>query len=558
MTLDKNKYKELFCSEAEEQLATLSQSLLELEGDPSHSEQYQNLMRCAHTVKGAAATMGYVVMAELAHAMEDVFHSAERGVLLIDPKVITLLLTATDRLTLSLSEIRKNGIELPTDAIINHLRAILTDSPIETNSLKNSSAPESITSMHIATPDTIRVSTEKLDTLMGLFEEMLMLRLKIDAMMEPATKFVNTLQDKALKQRLFFITELDSTFAEFSRLLSENQDALLSIRLVPLEQIFGQFPRMVRDLALREDKAIEFNVRGGDIALDRRVIEGLGGALAHLLRNAVDHGIQSKGAITLSSIRHKSRVLIIVEDTGAGINYERVKEVALSRGIATSEQLAKMQNNQIAELLFHQNMSTSEKVTDISGRGVGLSAVRWFAEDVGGSIDVISPIPEKSFGTRFTLDLPISLATVHVLTLQAQGYTFALPFDHVIKTIQYQANMITGEVHQETLLVDGKFLPILHLEKLLQLTYAGYRQNGKAVETRNGIVLQAGSTPFILEVDRCTGQQELLVKSLPPILRTNKSFSGSALLPDGRTILLLDGHGLLTLALSDILNKTNQ
>lgn len=556
MAFDKNKYKDLFCSEAEEQLATLSRTLLELEKSANPAEHNEELMRSAHTIKGAAATMGYVAMAELAHALEDVFHAAERGAIAIDSQAISVLLSATDVMALSLASIKEHDVELPSEQIVAELKKILTEETPVGTSVEQKDIHDSAPAIHIVTPDTIKVSVEKLDTLMGLFEEMLMLRLKVDSMLEPAVEFSRTATDPDLKQRLFFISELSSLFADFARLLAENQDALLTIRLVPLEQIFGQFPRMVRDLAVRENKTIEFVMQGGDISLDRTVIEGLGGALAHLLRNAVDHGIVSRGTIALSAVREKGRAHIIVEDSGDGINYDRVKEVAVERGVGTHEDIALLSNEQLAELLFHQNMSTSESVTDISGRGVGLSAVRWFAEDVGGRVNVVSPLLETGKGTRFVLDLPISLATVHVLTVQASGYTFAIPFDHIVKTLQFETAAVGEAAHQETIVVDEVLLPLIHLEKILKLSYAGFPSRGSSRSVRTAVLIRAGKTSFVLEVDACTGEQDLLVKSLPPLLRNNKGFSGSALLPDGRTILLLDGHGLLAHAVSDILKAT--
>ncbi len=556
MAFDKNKYKDLFCSEAEEQLATLSQTLLALEKSANPAEHNEELMRSAHTIKGAAATMGYVAMAELAHALEDVFHAAERGAAAIDSRVISILLSATDAMALSLASIKEHEVELPCEQIIADLKKILTENAHVNAPVAQKDAHESVPVIHVVAPDTIKVSVEKLDMLMGLFEEMLMLRLKVDSMLEPAVEFSRTTTNPDLKQRLFFIPELSSLFSDFARLLVENQDVLLAIRLVPLDQIFGQFPRMVRDLAVREGKTIEFAMNGGDISLDRTVIEGLGGALAHLLRNAVDHGIVSGGTITLSAVREKGRARIIVEDSGGGINYERVKEVAVERGVVAPADVALMSKEQIAELLFHQNMSTNDSVTDISGRGVGLSAVRWFAEDVGGRVNVVSPIPEVGTGTRFVLDLPISLATVHVLTVQASGYTFAIPFDHIVKTLQFETVEVGTAAHQETIFVDGALLPLVHLENILKLSYAGFPSRTPLGHARSAILIRAGKTSFVLEVDGCTGEQDLLVKSLPPLLRSNKGFSGSALLPDGRTILLLDGHGLLAHVVGDILKAT--
>ncbi len=558
MVLEKNKYKDLFCAEAQERLAVLSDTLLLLEKEPTNLEYHQTLMRSAHTIKGSAATMGYAHMAELAHAIEDVFHAGERGELTVSSEVISILLKGLDRLAGSLTSIIEHDAELEVADVVDALRGVLESSnaekpiqkPIEIKTL-----PAPMPMIRIATPDNIKVSIDKLDALMGIFEEMLMLRLKLNAMLEPAIEAAHSVTDPIIKQKLFFVSEFKFSFTELARLLSENQDALLAIRLVPLEQIFAQYPRMVRDLAIREEKKIEFLMNGGDISLDRTVIEGLGGALAHLLRNAVDHGIVKEGTILLSAVRIRGRARVTVEDNGAGVDFARVKEVAILREIDSAERIALMGNDALMELLFHPNMSTNTTVTDISGRGVGLSAVREFVQDVGGRIDIMSPILETGLGTRFILDLPVSLATIRVLILLSYGYTFALPFDSIVRTIEFTQNEVTGTLDQSTLFIDDELLPIVQLKNVLQLTFGGF-QNRLPAEVRTGVIIRTGRTKFVLEVDSCTGEQDLLVKSLPPILRSNKGFSGSALLPDGRTILLLDAHGLLIHVVNDIL-KTN-
>ena len=556
MALEKNKYKDLFCAEAQEQLAVLSDTLLLLEKEPTKLEYQQTLMRSAHTIKGSSATMGYVRMAELAHAIEDVFHACEHGTLSVSSEVISVLLSGIDRLTGSLASIIEHDVELEVTDVIGALKEILEASNKNIPTEIKSAPTAPIPLVRIATPDTIKVSIDKLDALMGIFEEMLMVRLKLNAMLEPAIEAANSVTDPLIKQKLFFVSEFKFSFAEFARLLSENQDTLLAIRLVPLEQIFAQYPRMVRDLAIREEKKIEFIMHGADISLDRTVIEGLGGALAHLLRNAVDHGIVKEGTIRLSALRVRGRARVTVEDNGAGVNFARVKEVALLRGVDTVERISLMTNDALMELLFHPNMSTNTTVTDISGRGVGLSAVREFVQDVGGRIDIISPIPETGIGTRFVLDLPVSLATIRVLILLSHGYTFALSFDSIVRTIEFTQNDVTGTLDQLTLYIDEELLPIIQLKNVLQLAFGSYQDVQPSSKIRTGVIVHTGRTKFVLEVDSCTGEQDLLVKSLPPILRNNKGFSGSALLPDGRTILLLDAHGLLIHVVNDIL-KTN-
>ncbi len=557
-----NKFKDLFCLEVEEQLSVLSKTLLDLEQAPGDGALYATLMRSAHTIKGGAATMGYVQMAKLAHTLEDLFHAGERKAVILDAKAISLSFEAIDKMTLALASIKLKNKELPVEVEIAALTYALKESTnnadIKDEKIVIPTPAKTITPHQytFAAPTNIRVEVEQLDTLMGLFEEMLMLRLKLDTILEPAVEITKSISDPVLKQKIYFLNEFRALFGELARLLSETQEELLLIRLVPLEQIFSQFPRMIRDLSVREGKQVTFRIEGENVELDRTVLDGLGGALAHLLRNAVDHGIQKEGSILLRAERASERVYVIVEDNGGGVDYERVRQVAIERGVVEKEEGQKLRKVEIAELLFHPNMSTNEKVTDISGRGVGLSAVRAFVQDVGGRIELYSPTSDKG-GTRFLIDLPVSLATVKVLIVRSSGFTFAIPFVGVIRTMRFAPERIYKSASQESIVEVGHAIPLLRLDILLGISFAGmfHKERQSDIECLGVLVSDEGEK-VILMIDECVGEQELLVKSLPPVLRGIKGFSGSALLPDGRTILLLDTHGLLLQAFGDILENT--
>ncbi len=546
MAFDISKFKDLFVSENETKLEELSRDILRLEETPLDPSVYEVLMRTAHTIKGSSATMGYQSMADLAHALEDCIVLLEKREMALTASCVTIFLATADALRASLLAVKQDAPLPDFSALLTSLRnlrsahqAILTPT-------------EGIVPMpDIVTPDTVKVSTEKLDDLMGLFEELLMLRLKLGAILEPVEEAVRSTNDPILRERLYFVHEFRGLFSEMSHVLSEYQDALLSIRLVTLDQIFQQYPRMVRDLANREGKRIQFQTHGEDIALDRTVIGGLGGALTHLLRNAVDHGIQEEGKIVLSAVREKDRVRVSVEDDGAGIDYARVRGVALERGVITPEELSTLSLSGVAELLFHPNMTTTEEVTDVSGRGVGVSAVYSFVREVGGRIDIVSPIPEIGRGARFTLDLPISLATIRVLIVDVAGYTFAIPFEHIVRTHAYGPRDISSVAHQKMLLADGVLIPFVELASLLGLSSREHEGEGSLT----AVLVESQHRVVGLGITHVSGEQDLLIKSLPPLLRDMRGFSGSALLPDGRTILLLDIHGLLIAALGDILKR---
>ncbi len=557
-----NKFKDLFCDEATDQLATLSSELLNIEKDPENLERYATLMRAAHTIKGASATMGYSGMAKLSHVLEDVFHLGERKAIILNPSAVSVALHAVDQLRISLDNIKNNNTEIAVDDEIIALLEFTKQEKIQPEIASSAVMPiknNPVQDFASVLPTTVRVDVERLDSLMGVFEEMLMLRLKLDSLLEPAIGIAKNISDQKIKDQLYFLKEFETIFSQLARLLSDTQSQLLVIRLVSIEMIFSQFPRMVRDLSLRENKKVEFNMEGGEVELDRTVLSGLGGALAHLLRNAIDHGIEESGIITLSAVRMNDRVHVSVLDNGVGINYDRVKQVAIERNIISSEAATHLRKQEINELLFHPNMSTNTEVTDISGRGVGLSAVQSFAKEVGGHVVVVSPAIQNK-GTKFTLDLPVSLATVKVLLVESSRFTFALPFNTVIRTVVISRNTISQSAHQEMVEIDGALIPLLYLNVLLDITFADmfFAKRIKEKEEILAVLLEIDNERFLIVIDNCLGEQELLIKSLPPVLRNIRGFSGSALLPDGRTILLLDAHGLLLEALGDILGTSKQ
>jgi two-component system chemotaxis sensor kinase CheA len=257
VVLGNNKFKDLFCEEATDQLTTLSGELLNIEKDPTNIERYATLMRAAHTVKGAAATMGYTGMAKLAHALEDVFHLGERKAIVLDAEAVSVSLSAIDTMRASLAEIKEHDKEIDVEQVIQNLLALTSREQSASSAIAENApvhpTPVPAQAFASALPSSVRVDVERLDALMGLFEEMLMLRLKLDSLLEPAIGITKTITDHQVKDRLYFLKEFETIFAQLARLLSETQGQLLTIRLVQVEMIFSQFPRMVRDLSLRED-----------------------------------------------------------------------------------------------------------------------------------------------------------------------------------------------------------------------------------------------------------------------------------------------------------------
>lgn len=603
MTLDTSKFRELFCSEAEENIAALSSTLLSLERNPTGGEAYDALMRYAHTIKGNAATMGYVKMAYLAHVLEDVFDYARNGLITPDSALISELLVAVDALGGSLALVcgGKEEGELGTIADELKLKSGVTTSGIGASRRTSDGKPAPLVgdvppsestpppspeaaSLHqdiesplpgvspqkndaelakrmidaeqafkLATRTElahVRVPIERLDHMLGLLEELLIVKMKLESLVEPISATLARETRPEIRKQLELVASLGPLVQDLSRLVNETEYSIMRARLVSLEHIFGRFPRMVRDLSVLESKQIDLVASGSDVELDRVIVEKLGGALAHLIRNAVDHGIAKEGRIRMYAQRVKDRVRVVVEDNGEGINYDAVRALALSKGLLTGETAPGATIETLNNLLFSSHFSTNQEVTEVSGRGVGLASVKAFAREVGGRVMVESPI--DGGGTRFTLELPMSVAVVHVLLVSTQSLTFAFSFSDVERSVRIRASEIFSGAGHDVAVIDGAPVPIFFLADLLNVRMTSVVDASDHV--LDVVVVHADNNVVGFVVDACIGEEELLIKSIPSVLRNVKGFSGSALLGDGRTVLLLEPNGLLALSRVSIMN----
>ncbi len=554
--VDVSKFKDLFISEAEDHLQKLNDNLLSLEKKPDEKELLHELMRSSHTLKSSSATMGYTSMAYLMHVMEDVFDYARKDLLKIDLEIINELFATFDAINNSLESIKDTGKEVDLNDRIEVIKRITN---VQTEGFSKSERAEDVktpassgsTTNQTNSPTTkpadkksssneqddavieiehIKVPVKRLDLLFDLVEELLIDKMRLESLAGDNL-------------------ELKGVVNHLERLVSDIQYQVTQARLVPVDQIFARFPRMVRDLSIREKKKIDLQISGGDIELDRTIIDKLGNPLVHLLRNAIDHGIVTEGVIKLSVVRERDYALVSVEDNGNGIKYERVREEAIKRGVYSAAEAADLSRGQLIELLFNPQFSTAEKVTDISGRGVGLSAVKEFANEIGGEIRVESPpkdlirpdgtVPDHA-GTRFTLELPLTLAIVNSLLVTVGSQMFAIPFSNIVRAIQVPLGDVKSMGDQNVAVVNDEYVTLVHLDKLFEI------KDAKVVEDKITVVLiRKGAELAGIVVDGLRDEQEIIVKPLPDSLKGVPGFSGSTILGDGRTIMILDIAGLL-------------
>ncbi|MBS3946683.1 MAG: chemotaxis protein CheA [Dethiobacter sp.] len=377
---------------------------------------------------------------------------------------------------------------------------------------------------------TVRVETDKLDKLINLVGELVVNR----------TSVVE--QGKAGAT-----TELNSAVEQLDRITTELQSAVMKLRMVPIKQVFDRLPRMVRDLSQEKGKKVNLEVRGEDTELDRSIVNQIGDPLVHLLRNAVDHGIESPaervsaGKPEVSTIwleaRHEgSYVMIRVSDDGRGIDHSKVRAKAVQKGLLSTAEAQRLSDEEALRLIFRNGFSLAEQVTDISGRGVGMDAVKSAIESINGSTDIKTAVGK---GTHFYIRLPLTLAIIKALLVQAAGEIYAIPIEAIRENL-YVTPAETKTIQKgEVINLRNEVLPLIYLDEALGLP-ASVRE-----EVLSVVVVEAADRKAGLVVDLLIGQQEIVIKSLSKVVEGIRGVAGATVLGNGKVALILDVFSLI-------------
>ncbi|MDN5360482.1 MAG: two-component system, chemotaxis family, sensor kinase CheA [Thermotogaceae bacterium] len=372
---------------------------------------------------------------------------------------------------------------------------------------------------------TIRVDTEKLDTLMNLMAELVIARSRIN----------ETLKKYDIKQ-------VDESLAQLSRNTSDLQNIVMKIRMVPISYVFNRFPRMVRDLARKNNKEIQLIISGQETEVDRTVVEEIGDPLVHLLRNAVDHGIESTeeryklgkpptGIVRLDAKHEGNNVVIDVQDDGKGLDREKIIAKAVERGLTDEMSAAALSDEEVFSFIFLPGFSTKDEVTDLSGRGVGMDVVKTSIENLNGSISIES---EKGKGTKVTIRLPLTLAIIQALLVKVSNLVYAIPIASIDSTLNLPTSEIQIVQSREVVVIRGEIIPIVWLKEVFQLPIDEDKENIHVV------IVKVGNKKFGLVVDGLLGQDDIVIKSLGKLLKDVNEFSGAAILGDGSISLILE------------------
>jgi two-component system chemotaxis sensor kinase CheA len=378
---------------------------------------------------------------------------------------------------------------------------------------------------------TIRVNIDRLDILMNLFEELVIDRGRLQSI---ASELHNT--------------DLNETVERMTRVSGDLQNIILNMRMIPVETVFNRFPKMVRQLARDLNKKINLEIVGAETELDRTVIDEIGDPLVHLIRNALDHGIESpeerlakgkpeEGTVTLRAYHSGNHVFIELEDDGAGINKERVLQKALERGVVTEEMAATLTDRQISELILASGFSTAEKITDVSGRGVGLDVVKSTIESLGGYITIDS---KEGQGSLFQVQLPLTLSIISVMLVNLDKDIYAIPLSSIIETAIIQTSDILNAHNQKVIDFRGSIVPLVNLKDIFEM-----KDESEMEEYQSVVIVRKGDKMAGLVVDSFIGQQEIVLKSLGNYLQSVFAISGATILGNGQVALIVDCNALI-------------
>lgn len=563
-----------FIVESNEHLADIENELLAIEeaGASIDVDLVNKVFRGVHSIKGAAGFLGLTTIKELAHSLENVLNKVRSQELVPDSENTTVMLRAGDTLRVLINDAtNSNGTDV-SDQIADLSRvleaaeaggnpaqsaAAPTPEPLAPQTAEATPPPAPVpaevvsrpapaptaaepattkTSSSPAVESSIRVSVGVLDQLMNLAGELVLSR--------------NQLMQAVISQERM---GLEAAAADLDQVTSSLQEAIMQTRMQPIGSVFGKFPRIVRDLSSQLGKQCKIEIEGKDVEVDKTIIEAIGDPLTHLIRNSVDHGVESpevrasrkknpEGTVWLRAFHQAGKVCIEIQDDGAGIDPAKLKSKAVDRGLITADRIEQMSDREAVRLIFHPGFSTAEKVSDVSGRGVGMDVVRTNIEKLGGSVDVDSDV---GVGTNIRVTLPLTLAIIPSMILKCSGDRFALPQANIAELVRLRPGEVSSRIDRvkdaEVLRLRGALLPLVRLDTALGMAPTDRADINSPM---NIIVVETGQVRYGLIVDGIHDSEEIVVKPLGMHLKTSNCLAGATILGNGRVALILDAAGI--------------
>jgi two-component system chemotaxis sensor kinase CheA len=522
----------IFLEDARGHLDALDRGLLGLEREGLDAETMTGLLGPLHTLKGNSGMLGFGGIKDYVHRLEDVLGRMRDGQLDLSPVLFDRLFAgasalrdAVEKACLQAREVRDLSGEQAT------LEALLKAGP--TAPAAAPAARRAVETQHMAArSNMVRVDFAQLDHLLNLVGELVVYRTKLQEVGKEAAALLPGQEASR--------TLLD-TVHQIAGVSTQLQETIMDIRMLPMRHVFERFPRLVRDLARQQGKEIELILEGEETRVDKAIIDEVGEPLVHMIRNSVDHGIETPdrrvakgktatGTILLSAAQESNQVVITIMDDGAGIDVAQVRGKAVARGLIKADEI--LSDREVVQLIFAEGLSTAASVTDLSGRGVGLDVVVKSIERLNGLVEA-ETVP--GVGTKFIIQLPLTLAIISALMVEVGGRTYAIPLGSVVESLKFRPEDVTRMNGRDTLRLRERIIPLSHLAELFGRTKEAGREGGYAV------ILGRGEKRLGLAVDRLQGQQEVVIKALDPTI-TSVTFAvaGATILGDGRVVLILD------------------
>ncbi len=580
-----------FAEEARDRLKVLTTALLRLEESPGDADATAEVLRQGHNLKGSSRMLGFLDVSEVAHLLEELFVRAKHDESLLGAPGFDAAFSAVDALAARVEQLA-NGVMEPADmsAVCERLSRLAGVGP------QGPQARVAADRRHVAAPavssdapspppgvpQSLRVPVERLNGLTHLAAELVIHTLQTSqrhAELRRLNGVVGRLRDRMREARLAppaqaaaagreiaecaealehvsrrlrqFLGAFSDDCVRLNLITEEFRQTVIELTMLPLSTVFDAFPRAVRDLARDFDKEVELTITGGETELDKRIIEHISDPLIHLLRNAIDHGIEapaerirrgksSAGHVTIAAEQQGNRIVVTMRDDGQGIDPDAIRAAAVGRGMGSSADLARWTDAELVELIFHPGFSTRTSTTDVSGRGVGMEIVKDVVVRLGGAVRVHS---ERERGTAILLDLPLSLALLRVVLVEAAGELFALPTAAVRRLLHVRSDELADRLQRGAGIELGdEIVPLASLSVLLN----GFRPEGPARQPV--LVAASGDRSVGLIVEAVHEEQELVFEELREPLRAQRTFSGAAILGNGDIVPILDVGALADLA----------
>ncbi|MBO9574315.1 MAG: chemotaxis protein CheA [Sphingobium sp.] len=545
-----------FIAETLETLEVLSGEVVAWEADPTDSSRLDAFFRFFHTVKGSCGFLNLPRFERLAHAAEDVLAAVRRGERAPDPATVTAVLAVMDRIG-ALSRSVGEGEEAPIpESADDVLLDALAERPAEAENIEIEDDGADLVVSHIAAPVTVAAPIETSEInppVAGRERAPRTIRLPlalIDQLMNGISDMVLARNDLARKMRdREADPELEGSFERLSANVADLRDMISKTRMQRVDRLYAAIPRMVRDLSRDLGKKVSLDLDGGDVEMDREMIEMVVDPLTHIVRNALDHGIEAPanrlaagkteaGTLRIVARQSGNQIVIEVADDGRGINRTALTDKAVSVGLLTPADAAALGDDQKLQLIFHPGLSTAAAVTAVSGRGVGMDVVRANIEQIGGVIGIESVVGR---GTTFTMRVPLTLTIIPGLIVRSGGNYFAMPRGNVIELLHQNSSMVTLEEigGARIATIRGEAYSLIDIEDVLGLTRGEMRGPRTLMVVRSSV-----GQPYVLGVEAVESNEELVIRPASPLVTAAGLYAGMTLPDNGQPMLLLDAAGI--------------